>query len=224
MRTAIITEIKGLSIQTQQNTFVLFTSFKLTLDERKTLTKISTCKTSHNHSPNQRTPQTTARKHPGCKQQVKKKKKLFALEQRIPDFPNCDNYGLLTASNPDPLLDDTPTNDNELHQVICNTFKIDYFQEMDTIVKLQNRLECKINYTLPALLPKKLNTTEQGLVTSGESVRNKRAIPTLAIIQGIAAIGGMMIKGINALVDAKRASSFNNAIKLVNENVQITHD
>ena len=55
-------------------------------------------------------------------------------------------------------------------------------------------------------------------------MRNKRAIPTLAIIQGIAAIGGMMIKGINALVDVKRASSFNNAIKLVNENVQITHD
>ena len=61
-------------------------------------------------------------------------------------------------------------------------------------------------------------------MTSGESVRNKRAIPALAIIQGVAAIGGMMIKGINALVDAKRASSFNNAIKLVNENVQITHD
>ena len=33
-----------------------------------------------------------------------------------------------------------------------------------------------------------------------------------------------MIKGINALVDAKRASLFNNTIKLVNENVQITHD
>ena len=65
---------------------------------------------------------------------------------------------------------------------------------------------------------------EQGLAISGESTRNKRAIPTLAIIQGVAAIGGMMIKGINALVDAKRASSFNNAIKLVNENVQITHD
>ena len=49
-------------------------------------------------------------------------------------------------------------------------------------------------------------------------------IPALAIIQGVAAIGGMMIKGINALVDAKRASSFNNAIKLINENVQIAHD
>ena len=110
------------------------------------------------------------------------------------------------------MLDDTPTNDNELHQVICYTFKINYFQEIDTIIKLRNRLERKINYNLLALLPNKLNTMEQGLVTSGESIRNKRAIPTLAIIQGIAAIGGMMIKGINALVDAKRASSFNNAI------------
>ena len=95
---------------------------------------------------------------------------------------------------------------------------------MDIIVKLRNRLECKINYTLPALLPNKLNTMRQGPVTSGENIRNKRAIPTLVIIQGIAAIGGMKIKGIDALVDTKRASSFNNAIKLVNENVQITHD
>ena len=149
---------------------------------------------------------------------------LLDLEQQIPSFLNCDNYGSLTASNPDPLQDDTPTNDNELHQVICNTSKIDYFQEMDTIINLRNRLECKINYTLPALLPNKLNTMEQGPATPGESTRNKRAIPTLVIIQGIAAIGGMMIKGINALVDAKRASSFNNAIKLVNENVRITHD
>ena len=128
---------------------------------------------------------------------------LSDLEQRIPNFPNCDNYGSLTASNPDPLLDDTPTIDNELHQVICNTFKIDYFQEMDTIIKLRNRLECKINHTLPALLPNKLNTMKQGPATSGGGIRNKRAIPTLAIIQGVAAIGGMMIKGINALVDAK---------------------
>ena len=65
---------------------------------------------------------------------------------------------------------------------------------------------------------------QQGQVTSGEGKRNKRAIPTLAIIQRVAAIGRMMIKGINALVDVKRASSFNNAIKLINENVQITHD
>ena len=146
---------------------------------------------------------------------------LSDLEQRIPNFLNCDNYGSLHPSNPDPLLDETPTNDNELHQVICNTFKIDYLQEMDIIIKIQNRLECKINYTLPVLLPNKM---QQGPATSGEGIRNKRVIPTLAIIQGVAAIGGMMIKGINTLVNAKRASSFNNAIKLINENVQITHD
>ena len=95
---------------------------------------------------------------------------------------------------------------------------------MDIIIQLRNRLEFKINYTLLALLPNKLNVMRQGLATSGENIRNKRAIPTLAIIQGVAAIGRMMIKGINTLVDAKRASSFNNAIQLVNENVQITHD
>ena len=149
---------------------------------------------------------------------------LLDLEQRTPSFLNCDNYGALSANNPDPMLDDTPTNDNELHQVICNTFKIDYFLEMDIITTLRNRLECKINYTLPALLPNKFNTTTQGTATSGENIRGKRAIPALAIIQGVAATGGMMIKGVNALVDTKRASSFNNAIKLVNENVQITHD
>ena len=54
--------------------------------------------------------------------------------------------------------------------------------------------------------------------------RNKRAIPLLAIAQGTVAIGSMFIKGINALVDAKRASSFNNAIKMLNANVEITHN
>ena len=42
---------------------------------------------------------------------------LLDLEQKIPSFPNCDNYGSLTATNPDPLLDDIPTNDNELCKV-----------------------------------------------------------------------------------------------------------
>ena len=95
---------------------------------------------------------------------------------------------------------------------------------MDIIIKLINRLECKINYTLLAILSNKLNIMRQGPATSGENISSKRAIPALAIIQGVAAVAGMMIKGINTLVDAKRASSCYNAIKLVNENVQITHD
>ena len=57
---------------------------------------------------------------------------------------------------------------------------------------------------------------QQGLATFGKGMRNKRAIPTLAIIQRIAAIGGMMIKGINALVDAKRAITHDWLITLEN--------
>ena len=38
------------------------------------------------------------------------------LRSEKPSFPNCDNYGICRASNPNPLNDDTRTNDNELHQ------------------------------------------------------------------------------------------------------------
>ena len=62
LRTAIITKIKGLSIQTQQNTFVLFTLFKLTLDEHKTLMR----------KPLTTVPQTSAR----FERQISKEKTL----------------------------------------------------------------------------------------------------------------------------------------------------
>ena len=45
----------------------------------------------------------------------------------------------------------------------------------------------------------------------------------MVILQAGAAIGGTLIKGINALEDAKRAKSFNNAIKIVTANVELTH-
>ena len=153
------------------------------------------------------------------------------LDQKISSFPNCDNYRICRASNPNPLNDDTRTNDNELHKQLCGTFKINYLQEMDIITKVKVRLECKINITLLALIPNTITGYSRGLLTSSDETwqdklcsRNKRDIPLLAIAQGTAAIGSMLIKGINALVDAKRASSFNNGIKMLNANVEITHN
>ena len=129
------------------------------------------------------------------------------------------------------MNDNNRTNDNELHQQLCGTFKINYLQEMDIITKVKSRLECKINVTLPAPLPNKIVSDARRPVTSSDRTgkdkphfRNKRAIPLLAIAQGTTAIGGMLIKGINALVDAKRVNSFNNAIKMLNANVEITHN
>ena len=97
---------------------------------------------------------------------------------------------------------------------------------MDIITKVKSRLECKIDVTLLALLPNKMTGDSRGPVTSSDKTgqnkspsRNKRAIPLLAIAQGTAAIGGILIKSINALVDAKRAISFTNAIKMLNANV-----
>ena len=156
---------------------------------------------------------------------------LKDLDQKIPTVPNWDNYGICRASNPNPLNNDTRTNDNELHQQLCGTFKINYLQEMDIITKVKVRLEPKINITLLALLPNKIPGYLRGPVTSSDATRqdklcsrNKRVIPLLAIAQGTVAIGSMLIKGINALVDAKRASSFNNTIKMLNTNVEITNN
>ena len=87
---------------------------------------------------------------------------LKDLDQKIPSFPNCDNYGICRASNPNPLNDNTRTNDNELHQQLCGTFKIDYLLEMDIITKVKARLDCKINITLPALLPNKITSDSRG--------------------------------------------------------------
>ena len=53
--------------------------------------------------------------------------------------------------------------------------------------------------------------------------KEKRAIPVMAILQAGAAIGRTLIKGINAQVDVKRAKSFNNALKMVAANVELTH-
>ena len=113
------------------------------------------------------------------------------LDQKISSFPNCDNYGIRRASNPNPLNDDSKTNDNELHQQICVTFK-----------KVKTRIEYKIIVTLPALLSNKIVQDSRGPARLGDKTgheehgtRNKRAISLLAIVQGTAAIGGMLIKG-----------------------------
>ena len=90
---------------------------------------------------------------------------------------------------------------------------------MDIIKQTKNDL-ILINGTLLALLPNKIIPTSKGPATATSTrgqlhfgSREKRAIPVMAILQAGAAIGGTLIKGKNALVDAKRAKSFNNAIK-----------
>ena len=95
---------------------------------------------------------------------------------------------------------------------------------MDIIKQTKRQIEQKINVILPALLLNKIIQTSRGLVTAtglkGQlhfGPREKRAVPVMA------AIGGTLIQGINALVDAKRAKSFNNALKMVAANVELTH-
>ena len=59
--------------------------------------------------------------------------KFKDLEQKIPTFPDCDNYGISRATNPNPTSDDVKLNDNALYQQMCTHFKVDYLEEMDII-------------------------------------------------------------------------------------------
>ena len=156
--------------------------------------------------------------------------KLKDLEQKIPIFPDCDNYGVSRSSNPNLTSDEVKLNDNALHQQIYTHFQVDYLEEMDIIKQTKRQIEQKITRTQPALLPNKIIQTSKRLVTAtgmkGQlhfGSREKRAIPVMVILQAGAAIGGTLIKGINALVDAKRAKSLNNnALKMVAANIELT--
>ena len=143
--------------------------------------------------------------------------KLKDLEQRIQTFLNCDNYHTQRSSNPNLTSDNVKLNDNALHQILCTHFKVDYLKEMDIIKQTKRLLYKKINVTLLALLPNKIIQTSKGPVTTTGTKeqfhfgsREKRTVPVMAILQAGAVKGGTLIKGINALVDAKRAKSFNN--------------
>ena len=59
--------------------------------------------------------------------------RLKDLDQKIPTFPNCDNYGVCRSSNLNPTSDEVKLNDNALHQQICTCFKVDYLEEIDII-------------------------------------------------------------------------------------------
>ena len=93
LRTPTVTKIKGLLIQTQLNTFVLFTLLKVALDERKTLTKISTRNLS------QLFPQTSARFGPDeIRKPVKSIwQKAFCTGTKIQLFFKFDHWSLLVS-------------------------------------------------------------------------------------------------------------------------------
>ena len=59
--------------------------------------------------------------------------KLKDLEQKIPTFSDCDNYGVSRSLNPNPTSDEVKLNDNSLYQQICTHFKVYYLEEMDII-------------------------------------------------------------------------------------------
>ena len=70
--------------------------------------------------------------------------KLKDLEQKIPIFPDCDNYGISRSSNPNLTSNGVKLNDNALYQQICTCFKVDYLEEMDTIKQTKRCIDKRL--------------------------------------------------------------------------------
>ena len=89
------------------------------------------------------------------------------LTQRIPSFPNCDNYSLYGNSGPDTASYDSKLDDRLLHQEMCIQFEIDYKNEMFAIQETKHRSQKKISTTLLALLPNEVIETSEGPTVVG---------------------------------------------------------
>ena len=88
--------------------------------------------------------------------------KFKDLEQRIPTFPNCDNYSTQRLSNPNLTSDDIKLNDNALHQQVCTHFKVDYLEEMDIIQQTKRQIEKKIMGPYQLFYPTKSFKLQRG--------------------------------------------------------------
>ena len=80
----------------------------------------------------------------------------------------------------------------------------------------------KIKHVMPRLLP-----NEKALVYGKETlaghIREKRAIPIGLIFLGVSAIGGLLIKGFNAISNYKKSTAMARAMKELYKAQEIDH-
>ena len=90
------------------------------------------------------------------------------------------------------------------------------------IRQIRGDIEYKIKHVMPRLLP-----NEQALLygkqTKTEHDRQKRAIPLGLIFSGVSAIGGLFIKGFNAISNYKKSKAMAKAMKQLYHAQEIDH-
>ena len=87
---------------------------------------------------------------------------------------------------------------------------------------IKDDIEYKIKHVMPKLLPKE-KALIYGKETKADHHREKRAIPMGLIFSGVSAIGGLLIKGFNAISNYKKSKAMARAMKELYKAQEIDH-
>ena len=153
-----------------------------------------------------------------------------------PQFPRCSDWANRNLEYWQNTHVDIPEIQELIHQDVCREHSEAYKQMLKTIEGRRTNITYKIENVLPALLPNGIVNTPNGkaielpggqMWTADMENRKKRAIPLAAvpaIFAGVQAVGGLLIKGINAVASYKRSKAMAGAMKSLYKNDQILHN
>ena len=102
--------------------------------------------------------------------------------------------------------------DEAVHHKVCIQYQTKYNNLLAHIRTIRGDIEYKIKHVMPRLLPNE-RALLYGKRTKVEHNREKRAIPLGLIFSGIGAIGGLIIKGFNAISNYKKSKAMVKAMK-----------
>ena len=164
--------------------------------------------------------------------------KVEDLYHEPPEFPNCSTWAA-----PDPFynkyystkgsyyikwtaykeINESLSFLNEVvHHKVCIQYQSKYNNLLSQIRTLKNDIEYKIKHVMPRLLPNE-KALVYGKETLAEHNRDKRAIPIGLIFSGVSAIGGLLIKGFNAISNYKKSTAMARVMKELYKAQEIDH-
>ena len=109
-----------------------------------------------------------------------------------------------------------------VHHKICIQYQTKYNNLIEQIRTIKRDIEYKIKYVMPRLLPNE-KALIYGKETKSEHTRLKWAIPIGLIFSVVSAIGGLLIKGFNAISNYNKSKAMARAMKELYKAQEIDH-
>ena len=154
--------------------------------------------------------------------------KIEDLYHEPPEFSNCSTW-----ATPEPFYSNyysTPGSyylkwttykemneslsflNEAVHHKVCIQYQSKYNKLLSQIRIIKNDIKYKIKHVMPRLLPNE-KALVYGKETLAEHIREKHAILIGLIFSGVSAIGGLLIKGFNAISNYKKSTAMARAMK-----------